>query len=358
MRAAVCTGYGPAETVMEMRDDLPAPEPGRGEVVVHVLATSANPIDARKRAGYGRALFERARKPTFPWILGGDASGVVAAVGPSVSGVSQGDAVIGAPGPFRPGTYAERVALKASEIAPKPAALSFAEAAALPYAGLTAWSALTRTAGLRPDAGAGRVALVNGASGGVGTVAVQLLKAWGWRVAATCSADAAPLMEALGADEVIDYRADDFTERLAGLDLVFDAVGDGVEGMEARCLSVLKRPGGTYVTLVHPVVRSIDRFGLAPGGAAAAATFMRRRLAAAGRGYGWAVFKPDGEALAALAALVERRALRPVIGRVLPLERVAEAHAALERGGSRGKTVLTVDAEAAGPAPLHPALAG
>ena len=356
MKAVLCEGYGPAREVLRIADDAPAPGIGRGEVLVRNLATSINPIDARKRAGYGRALFERSRRPRFPWVLGGDVSGVVEAVGPGVTDLAPGDAVIGAPGPFRAGAHAEFAALKRDDLARKPASLSFAAAAALPYAGLTLWAALTRSAGLRPAAGAGRAALVNGASGGVGSLAVQVLKAWGWSVSATCSGDAAPLVAALGAETVVDHRREDFTTRLAGLDLVLDLVGDLKEGMEARCLSVLKRPGGTYVTTVHPVVRNLDRYGLAPGGAAAAATFAKRRLAAAGRGYGWAVFRADGEALAALGAMAETGALRPVIGRVLPLERAAEAHEAIEAGGLRGKLVLTIDAEAAGPAPRHPAL--
>ncbi len=346
MRAVVCTGYGDAADVLATPDDLPPPEPGPGEVVVRVRAASVNPIDARKRRGYGRALFERGRSPLFPWILGGDLAGVVEAAGPGATRFERGDAVIGAPGPFAGGTHAERVAIRARDLAPAPAGLSFVESAAIPYSGLTAWSALTRAAGLRPGDGRGRRALVNGASGGVGHLAVQILAAWGWRVAATCSADAVEMVAGLGAEEVVDHRAENFADRLSGLDLVLDAVGEGVAGMEARALSVVSRRG-RYATLVHPLAGLLDRHGVVPGGAAAAALFAARTLRAAPRRYGWALFKPDGEALSELSRLAESGALTPVIDRVTPATRAAEAHEAIERGGVRGKVVLAFDDAAA-----------
>lgn len=345
MRAAACTAYGRPREALEIID-LPEPSPDVGEVLVRVRAASLNPIDARKRAGYGRALFERRRRPLFPWILGGDCAGVVEAVGEGAEGFAPGDAVMAGVGPFDAGTHADLVPVRAAWLAPKPERLSFVEAAALPYAGLTAWAALTRFGGVAPGRRGG-LALVNGASGGVGTVAVQLLKAWGWTVAATAAADAQDLLRRLGADCPIDYRAQDVTEALHHVDHVLDCVGDMVEGMERRCLSVL-RPGGTYVTLVHPLARSLDRFGLVPGGAAAAALFARRRLAAGRARYRWALYRPDGAALAEMGRMVEAGTLTPVVDAVLPLEAVAEAHARVEAGGGRGKIVLDMEAQGGG----------
>ena len=344
MRAAAVTGYGPAEESLALID-LPDPDPGPGEVLVRVEAASVNPIDARKRAGYGRALFEKRRDALFPWVLGGDCAGVVEAAGPGVDAWAPGDAVMAGTGAFGPGTHAERVALRAQWLAPKPANLSFAEAAALPYAALTVWSALVRFGGVKPR-GPDRAALVNGASGGTGVMAVQLLKAWGWSVAGTASADAAPLLRDLGADVVIDRRAEDFATHLRDLDLVLDGVGDAVEGMERRCLSVL-RPGGAYVALVHPIASSLDRYGLLQGGAAAAALFAKQSLAAGRARYRWALYRPDGAALAEIGRLAESGALRPILDTVLPLDAVAEAHRRVEAGGVRGKIVLAVGAEGA-----------
>jgi NADPH:quinone reductase-like Zn-dependent oxidoreductase len=340
MRAAACLRYGSAEDALEIID-APRPAPGRGAVLVRNLASSLNPIDARKRAGYGRALFEKRRRPLFPWILGSDVSGVVEAVGPGARRFRPGDAVFGAVAPFAPGAHADYVALLETHLAPRPAALSAAEAAALPYAALTAWAALVGAAGLRPGDGAGRLAFVNGASGGVGAVATQLLNAWGWRVAATCSESKADLVRGLGAETVIDHRAEDFTTRLSAVDLALDAVGDAAEDGEARVESIL-RPGGVQVTLVHPLARMMDARGVALGGATAAAEYARRRARHRGR-YRWALYRPDGAALRTMAAMVDAGALRPVIGAALPLDRIAEAHERVERGDGPGKTVLMID---------------
>jgi NADPH:quinone reductase-like Zn-dependent oxidoreductase len=346
MRAAVCTSYGPPERVLALTD-APRPAPGRGEALVRQLASSVNPIDARKRAGYGRVLFESRRRPLFPWILGADVSGVVEAVGPGVRRFRPGDAVFGAVGPFAPGAHAEFVAIPEAHLAPRPETLDAEEAAALPYAGLTAWAALVGAAGLRPGDGAGRRAFVNGASGGVGAIAVQLLKAWGWRVAATCGADNAALVEELGADIVIDYRAEDFTRRLTDVDLALDCVGDAVEDGERRVETVLRR-GGVQVTLVHPLARLMDRHGVALGGARAAAEYARRRARHRGR-YRWALYKPDGAALERLGRMADDGTLRPVIGATFTLDQIAEAHGRIEGGGGPGKTVLRI-----GPATPEP----
>ncbi len=339
MRAAACLRYGRPDQALALID-APRPAPRRGEVLVRNRASSVNPIDARKRAGYGRALFEKRRRPLFPWVLGSDVSGVVETVGPGAGRFRPGDAVFGAVAPFAEGAHADYVAIPEAHLAPKPERLSFAEAAALPYAALTAWAALS-AAGVTPGGGDGRRAFVNGASGGVGTVAVQLLKAWGWRVAATCSGANAELVADLGAETVIDHRTEDFTRRLTDIDLAFDAVGDAVEDGERRVASVLRR-GGAQVTLVHPLARLLDRHGVALGGAAAAAEYARRRARHRGR-YRWALYRPDGAALDALRGLVETGALRPVISAALPLDAIAEAHARVEAGAGPGKTVLLID---------------
>lgn len=313
MRALVVPRFGGPE-VLEERE-LPDPVPGPGQVVLRVEATSANPVDLQTRRG------DYADQVALPIVVGSDASGIVEAVGHGVRGLAPGDAVVGMTRLFAgPGTYAERHAIDADLLARRPAGLDPVAAATLPVAGLTALECLARGR-LR----LGETVLVHAGAGGVGSLAVQLARAAGARVLATCRPENADLVAALGADATIDYRAVDVVEAVLaatggrGADLVLDTVGgDAIE--RAPHLLV---PDGRVVSIVDT-----------PRG--------QDLLAGWQRGLELHLFftTPSGARLADLLALVERGLVRPVVDRVLPLAAAADAHRALEAGGVRGKVAL------------------
>ena len=236
MKAIVIDGYGGADRLR--LDERPDPAPGAGEVLIDVRAASVNPVDWKIRKGELR-LFLR---PRFPYIPGSDVAGEVAAVGPGVTRFKPGDAVVAFVDLKRGGGYAERAVAKESAAALKAGSLSFADAACLPIAGCTALQALRDHGGLR----AGGSALINGGAGGVGHFVVQIAKALGATVAATCGPSNVDFVRSLGADPVIDYSREEFPRRPERYDVILDAVA---RSSFAACRGVLN-PGGVYVTTV------------------------------------------------------------------------------------------------------------
>lgn len=227
MKAAFIERHGGPEVLTY--GDLPDPTAGPGEVVVDIVAASVNGADWKVRAGQHQLA-------KFPHILGRDFSGVVSAVGNGVSDLAVGDAVFGVCASGQEGTYAEKIAIKASIVAKKPSRLSHIDAAALALTGLTALSSIEETLKLRP----GETILIQGGAGGVAGFAIQLAKHIGARVITTTSAANADYVRKLSADEIIDYNAKDFTKVVANCDAVFDTVGGDVAH---RSFAVLK-PGG------------------------------------------------------------------------------------------------------------------
>ncbi|MER5523565.1 NADP-dependent oxidoreductase [Streptomyces sp. NPDC002677] len=287
------------------------PEPGVGQVLVAVHAAGVNPTDAQHR-GLGLFLGEP------PFTLGWDVSGVVEAVGLGVSLFEVGDEVFGMlPYPDGAGAYAEYVTGPVRAFAPKPAALSHTEAAALPMVGLVAWQALVDTADVRP----GQRVLVLGAAGGIGHVAVQVAKARGAYVIGTASGDKCDLVRDLGADEVIDYRTADVATQAHDIDVVLDLVG-GKDRL--RSLQTL-RPGGILVSSLPVDFDEVTARAVELG---VRATNL--------------VVEHDRTAIIGLAALAEAGQLRPHVAATFPLAEAAQAHALAEAGGSTGKLVLTV----------------
>lgn len=306
MRAVVVSQWGGPEVLTET--ELERPEPAMGEILVRVHAAGVNPADWKTRAS--GALIAWGPVPQVGW----DVSGTVEAVGPGVTLFQPGDEVFGMPRfPAQAGGYAEYVTATARHFTRKPGTLDHVQAAALPLAALTAWQALTDTAGLK----AGQRVLVHAAAGGVGHLAVQIAKALGAYVIGTASAAKHEVLRSLGADELIDYRTTDFEDAVSGVDVVIDAIG-GDYG--TRSLKVL-RPGGHLITLNGPDEVPADAEGFRTG---------------------WTLVEPDSAGLKAIAALVEEGRLRPVIDTVLPLEQAAKAHEIGEQGRTTGKIVLTV----------------
>lgn len=291
--------------------DTPEPRPIPGEVLVRVKAIGLNPLEARLRAGE----FPLIGRP--PFVLGWDISGVVEEA-PQTWRFRPGDEVFGMPlFPRAASAYAEVVAAPALHLARKPASLSHVEASALPVVGLTAWQGLVDLGGVTE----GDRVLVHGGGGGVGHVAIQIAKALGAYVIATAGGSKRAFVEGLGADEVIDYTAVDFSEAVRDVDVVLDTIGgDTAE----RSLGVL-RPGGHLVTAV-----------------AEEDTALAAAYEAAGIRFSGIAVDPDPVALRGLVALVEQGRLRVHVQETFPFERVADAHRLLEGGHLQGKLVLTV----------------
>jgi NADPH:quinone reductase-like Zn-dependent oxidoreductase len=227
MKAAFIEQYGGPEVLKY--GDLPDPVAGPGEVVIDVVAASVNGADWKVRVG-------QYKQSKFPFALGRDFSGAISAVGEGVADLEFGDAVFGVCDAGQEGAYAEKIAVKAAIVAKKPEGLSHVNAAALALTGLTAMSAIEDTLKLQP----GETILIQGGAGGVASFAIQLAKHIGARVITTASAANHAYLRDLGADEIIDYNAMDFTQVVTGCDAVFDTVGGDVA---QRSFAVLK-PGG------------------------------------------------------------------------------------------------------------------
>ncbi|GAA1997455.1 NADP-dependent oxidoreductase [Catenulispora subtropica] len=308
MRAITLDSFGGPEVLVPA--DVERPVPGAAEVLVRVRAAGVNPVDLATRAGYFGLV------ATPPAVPGWDLAGVVEAVGPDVTRFAVGDEVFGLPLFPRPaGTHAEYAVVPQNHLARTPAALSAAEAGALPLAGLTAWQAVVELG--RVDAG-DRV-LIHAAAGGVGHLAVQIAKAREAHVTVTARPENHAFVRSLGADEVIDYTEQDFAQTPAAFDVAIDLVGGEYGWRTLRTV----RPGGRLVTVVahNPGVTEEE-----------AAERQVRLLTVSVR--------PSAANLAALAHLVETGRLRVHVEWELPLEEAAKAHELLALGGARGKGVL------------------
>jgi len=332
MRAVLMTAVGGPE-VLELRD-LPEPEiVGEHDVQVHLRAAGVNPVDykLRSKGTIGGSL---------PAILGWDGAGVVVAVGSAVSRVRPGDEVYFCDGGFgpTPGTYVEVKVLDERYLAHKPQRLSFVEAAAAPLVTITAWEALRE----RARVGAEQFVLVQAGAGGVGHMAVQIARLAGAHVATTVTPGAkTELARSLGAELCIDYHREDVAERLRawtgsdGADVVHDTVG----GKTFTASFSLVRPYGDLVSNVESpwedeAIRAIHDKNLR-----VSFTWMPSPSV-----FGW----PEGRErqrriLETAAAHFDAGELRIAVGATFPLERVSDAHRALEAGEVVGKTVLTFE---------------
>ncbi|MEU7817102.1 NADP-dependent oxidoreductase [Pseudonocardia sp. NPDC049154] len=331
MRAYAISGY--KQPVQEV--DVPEPVVGEHDVLVEVRAAGLNQLDEKIRTGEFRQILPY----SLPLVLGNDVAGTVARVGASVRAFTPGDEVFARPDKARIGTFAERVAVAEQDLAVKPTSIGMAEAGSLPLVALTAWQALVERGKVMP----GQKVLIHAGAGGVGSIAVQLAKHLGAHVATTVSGSNTDFVRELGADTVIDYRDQDFEQALSGYDLVLDSVGR--ENLE-KSLRVL-RPGGRVIGIAGPPDPAFAReIGLNPVVRAAIAVLsagVRRRARKLGVHYEFLFMRADGEQLRAIAELVDKSVLRPVVGKVIPFEQIPETLAGQAAGGTRGKTVATRD---------------
>lgn len=317
MKAAAYLRHGGPE-VLGIRD-VPRPSPRDHEVLVRARATSVNPVDWKIRAGRLRPLI----RGSFPRIPGCDVAGVVVEAGAQVSRFTPGEEVFAMLSPRAGGGSAEYVAVAERATARKPSSLSWAEAAAVPLAALTALQALRDQGGLD----AGDRLLVHGASGGVGHFAVQLGKILGGHVTAVAGAGRGDFLRQLGADETLDYTAEDFLDRDTRWDVILDVVANRSFRRcrksltaEGRYVRLLPGPTGVLSWLVTHV---LGLFGYG----------RRSRTVMVGA---------RGTDLTYLAGLIEQGKLRPVVQEVFPLEEIRAAHEVSETGHARGKVVVEI----------------
>jgi NADPH:quinone reductase-like Zn-dependent oxidoreductase len=282
-------------------EEVDRPEPGDGELLIRIFAASVNPVDWKYRRGFAPRQ--------LPAVLGNDMSGVVEVS--RAEGFAEGDEVFGI---AASGGYAEFATSPAGVVSRKPAEVSNEQAAGLPVAGLTAWQALFDRAGLER----GQTALIAGAAGGVGHLAVQLAKSVGARVIGTGSSRNRDFVLGLGADEFVDYTEQDVAQAVSGVDVAFDTVG----GDTTESLVPTLREGGVLVTIAGP-----------PPEDAAKQQGVRGEML---------VMSPSSEQLGRLAELVVNGEARVEIAETLPLAEARRAHELSETGHTRGKIILEV----------------
>ena len=328
MRAMVIDGFGGADLLRIA--DISKPVPSAGEVLVRVACAGVNPADWKTRNG----MLSKYIDYHFPFVLGFDLSGIVDAVGPGVTQFAPGDRVFGTSmqGAGKNGSYAEYALADPAMLQPLPANLSFAQAAALPVAGDTAYGAIVDVGTVQ----AGQKVLINGGAGGVGSIGTQIAHALGAHVAVTCSPPNNDYVRMLGAEAAFDYH--DGTESLVaqvrewapgGVDLVIDAVGMGSLSSNAHRLV---REGGIYVEIETLFAEASDT---AKAQAAEHGVRLVSNMIAISR-------LPDH--LRGVASMAASDAIRIEELSILPLEQAGDAHLQLESGHVRGKIVLDVSA--------------
>lgn len=306
MRALRLTGYGEPAQLLE----VPRPAPGAGEVLVHVSGAAINPLDVKLAAGYVKDFFP----VEFPYTVGTDLSGIIAAVGEGVGSWAVGDRVVARTDPTAGGAVAEFAVVPAEQLVSAPRSVPLPVAAGISTAAATAWQALHEVAHVQP----GQTVLVQAGAGGVGSFAVQLAHRAGARVVATASGAGLAIAERLGADQVIDYTTTDLERAVSDVDVVVDGVGGDVE---LASLGVLK-PGGLLVAL--PVPPDADR---------AAARGVRAEF----------VFhSSDAQRLAKVVSLVDE-GLEVLVDRTVPLDEAAGALDVVGAGRAKGKIIIQVD---------------
>jgi 2-desacetyl-2-hydroxyethyl bacteriochlorophyllide A dehydrogenase len=314
MKAVIINRYGSADVLQYA--DVEKPFIKSDQLLIKVYASSVNPIDWKIRQGMLKVLTGN----KFPMILGFDVSGEVVEVREKVTKFKPGDAVYAYLGSIPGGAYAEYVAVSEQFVCLKPNNITHEQAAAVPLAATTALQALRNSGEIKR----GQKVLINGASGGVGTFAVQIAKAWETEVTAVCSAKNAELVKSLGTDRVIDYTQQDFTKGTEKYDIIFDVVSNR---SFSECKNNL-RSQGIYITLLPSpdiLLNSFLTFFI-PG--------KKAKLFFA---------KASSKDLAELKELIEADKIHSVIDRTYPLSEIAAAHQYSESGRAVGKIVITVE---------------
>ncbi len=287
-------------------EQVARPTPEADQVLIQVKAAGVNPADWKYRSG----MMKQFAPLQFPWTPGLDGSGIVEAVGVNVTSLKKGQEVYG----ILRGGYAEYALALAKDIQPKPASLTFEQAAALPVGALTAWGAVIEAARVE----AGQRVLVHGGAGGVGAYSVQLARWKGAYVTATASANNIDFIRSLGAENVIDYQTTHFEDVLKDVDAVIDTVGGD---LPQRSLQVL-RPGGIFVTVAGQLAEEAGKA-------------RNIRVVRGGRA--------SSDKLKKISELVEAGQLKPVVGPLFPLAEAGQAQALSQTGHGRGRIILQIE---------------
>lgn len=313
MKAVTFSQYGSPEVLQ--CQDVEKPSPEAKQVLIKVFASSINPVDWKIRRG----MLKVVTRNKFPLSLGSDFSGEVVAVGDKVNDYCVGDSVYGFVTPTIGGAYGEYLVTTPQFFYRKPHNINHQQAASVPLAASTALQALRDKGKIKQ----GQKVLINGASGGVGSFAVQLAKVYQTEVTGVCSSKNIPLVEQLGADHVIDYTQEDFTKGNQKYDLIFDTVSNRSFSACRNCLTAQ----GIYITLLPSLQFVVDKF--------------------------FSIFSPKAvkflltetkpEDLAELKALIETNKLNPVIDRTYPLSEIIAAHRYSEQGHAVGKIVIEIE---------------
>jgi NADPH:quinone reductase-like Zn-dependent oxidoreductase len=330
MKALVLNSYGGADALAFADVALPTIKPD--EILVQIHAAGLNPIDYMIPKG----MFKPILKFQLPAAMGSDLAGVVKEVGSQVTRFKVGDAVYASLFDLGVGSLADYAAVPESAAALKPANLDFVQAASIPMVGLTSWQAFTERAALKP----GQKVFIPAGSGGIGTFAIQLAKHLGANVGTTTSTANVELVRGLGADEVVDYKKQEFERTLRGYDVVLGTIrGDGLE----KALQIVN-PGSAVVSLIGPPDAAFARargmnfmlkfvFGLL-------SSKIIRLAKKRGARYSFMFVRPDGQQLASIGQLLESARIRPVVDRVVPFAQAKEGLAYLEQGRAKGKVVV------------------
>ncbi|GLS90901.1 oxidoreductase [Psychromonas marina] len=309
MRAVRIHQYGGTETLQ--LDQIDTPTINADDILINVKAAAINPVDWKIREGYLQQFIPY----KLPVTLGWDVAGVVTQVGTEVTDFKVGDEVFSRPDIARDGSYADYIAVKASEVVLKSDKLDFAQAAALPLAGITAWQCLVDVSQVQ----AGQRVLIHAGAGGVGHLAIQIAKAKGAFVIATASAANQALLTELGADQAVDYALGALTEQVEAVDIVFDTMGGEIQ---ANSWELLKA-GGMLVSVVEPPSEEKAK----QYGVKSAFVFI----------------EPSSRILTELNKLVEADQLTPLIEHRFSLEQIEAAHLQSQSGRTRGKIVIEVN---------------
>ncbi len=311
MKAAQINSYGGPD-IIKINNDAPVPSTDKNRIIVEVHAASINPFDSKVRAGYMKDMMPL----TFPTTIGGDFSGVVSAVGDGVTNFKVGDQVYGSALVFAGGSgaFAEFALVNTNNASLKPHTTSFEEAAALPLVGSSAVQAIEEHINLQ----AGQKILIHGGAGGIGHVAIQVAKTHDAYVATTVSSEDTEFVKQLGADQIIDYKKEQFTSILKDFDAVFDTVGGDVM---KQSLQILKKGGVLVSMLGKPNDAEVEKYGIT---AIAQGT------------------KTNFSHLKRLAELVDNNHVKIHIAKTFSLELIQEAFVYQEEMHLRGKVVITI----------------
>lgn len=312
--------------------DLPHPTLRPDELLVEVHAAAVNPIDNMILTGIFKPILDF----QFPATVGSDLAGVVTEVGSRVTRFKPGDAIFANIFDLGTGSIAEFAVVPESAAALKPTNLDFVQAASIPMVGLTSWQALKERAHLR----AGQKVFIPAGAGGIGTFAIQLAKHLGAKVGTTTSTGNVALVRSLGADEVVDYKKQEFENVLRGYDAVLGTIrGDALE----KSIGILT-PGSKIVSLVGPLDAAFARDRRLNIMLTCLFRLMSRKIMRLAKKrdvtYSFLFARPDGAQLAEIGNLLEQGHIRPVIDRVFPFEQAKEALAYLAQGHAKGKVVI------------------